>query len=477
MSRVVMLCIEGLNIELLNKWLDELSTFRLLTKNSVRGQIRHVPPSSFPNCWLSVLCGHNPNPVHPWDFYYRDNFSYKENRSYKADIGELNTLYNTLPVRGQRVGLVNMPGTDASFTIPGNFVVPSNSSILQKGDIPTLDTVKQIDNNCFNSTSTLYHGKSCDFVAAFVTGYAQLLDSLYRLEATEQSLEGKRHPEDSRAYYRFLDTKIGELLNDLDEDTAVFVLSTYGLTRLRARININEILISHGDLCLLKRPRSVSAFTSLEVDWRKTKCWSTGFNGSLYINLKGREPKGTVEPKDYEKTLDYLTALMVNIRTRQGDPVQARAWIRNDLYYDLDAASGPDLFFTFDDYASSELVGHEAGTVQSHDLSPEDFNATSNTSGYFFLHGSAVPSSGELGEVALEDFAPTIFELLDILHSGYQRGKSILSYMKRDRTERKPTDTALFHSRLDTLAKDVRGNGSVQENEKKIRSRLDALGY
>jgi predicted AlkP superfamily phosphohydrolase/phosphomutase len=415
--------------------------------------------------------------VHPWEFCYRDDFSYEEKGSYRSDVVQQNTLYNDLPLRGQRVGLVNMPGVDKSFTIPGGFVIPFTSSIHQEDDAPVLDAIKKIDSDCISSVATLYHKYSCDFVAAFVTGYAQLLDSVYRLEAQKQSVNDQKHLEDVRGYYKFLDAQIGELIGECDADTALLVLSTYGLSRLRARININEILVDQGDLCLRKRPRSLSAFANLDVDWKKTRCWSTGFNGSLFINLKGREPMGTVDAKDYEKTLAYLTTLTGSIQAGQRDTTPSHAWTRNDLYYDLEAASGPDLFLTFKDIATSELISHKADTELSHHLAPEGFNAASGTSGCFFLYRLADPFTGDLGEVAVEDFAPTIFELLDILHNKYMRGKSILSSLKSDKTKDKQTESTLFQSRLETLAKEERAVGDAQKDEEKIRSRLDALGY
>lgn len=477
MSRVVVLCVEGLNSELLNIWLDRLPTFRLLAENSIRGQVGSVPPLSFPNCWLNVLCGHNPTPVHSWDFHYRDDSSYNDGRSYTTDLRRLNTLYNTLSKRAQRVGLVNMPGTDESFEVPGGLVASSGASLRQGVDTEATAAVQRIDTDSFDSVSTFYHRKKCDFVTAFITGYAHLLDSFYRFEGTKGAADSGRHSEDTHGYYRFLDSKIGEFLNELDEDTAVCVLSAYGLTRLKARVNINELLIKKGYLRLRKPPGSPSDFASLAVDWNKTRCWSTGFNGSIHMNLRGRESQGTVDPMEYDGTLDQLAKLMGNVAVAGGSAVHPRVWIRNDLYCDLDAATGPDLFVGFGDFASSELVGHEAGAVLSHDLAPEGFNAAANTAGCFFLHGAAGFAAGELDAVAPEDFAPTIFELLGILHSDYMRGRSLLSRLRPDRSQSKPVDTTVFHSRLDTLAKDESGHGSPRENEERIRSRLDALGY
>ncbi|MBN2073833.1 MAG: alkaline phosphatase family protein [Actinobacteria bacterium] len=451
--------------------------FGVLKKSSIHGQIKNIPPFNFPDCWLKVFCGHNTNPVYPWDFHYREGFSYEERKSYFEDVKALNTLYKDLPKKVQKVGVVNIPGIDGEFKIPGGFVISSGFFAGKKANGAGDDYAEKVDTNAFDSIFDLYGNKSCDFIVAFITGYARLLDAVYRLKTGGNIPGSEKHFENIHVYYKFLDKKIGELKDQLNDDTVLLILSAYGLASLKGRVNINEILVNSGDLCLEKKPEQILAFSDLKVDWEKTRCWSTGFNGAVFINLKGREPQGIVDKVEYNKMLDYIINLIGGIQKNQDVKVDFYGWKRNELYFDIGSASGPDLFMAFNGFSTSELYGHPGGAVTSHDLSPEGFNAVTNNPGYFYLYDPAVSYSKKLDGVNLEDFAPTVFEIFDILNCGHMTGESILSTVRKVKAVKKQSGATLFQSRLETLAKEEREGSGGQEHEEKIRSRLDALGY
>ena len=45
------------------------------------------------------------------------------------------------------------------------------------------------------------------------------------------------------------------------------------------------------------------------IDWSRTVAWGDGgYYGRLFLNVKGREPQGIVEPANYEATRDELIA-------------------------------------------------------------------------------------------------------------------------------------------------------------------------
>jgi predicted AlkP superfamily phosphohydrolase/phosphomutase len=86
------------------------------------------------------------------------------------------------------------------------------------------------------------------------------------------------------------------------------LLRHLGITRQNisdtlTRLNLNrlEVLIKHtfGDRIRVlprdERPEFVTA-----IDWSRTQAYSFGYYGQIFINLKGREPEGIVEPEAYE---------------------------------------------------------------------------------------------------------------------------------------------------------------------------------
>jgi predicted AlkP superfamily phosphohydrolase/phosphomutase len=68
------------------------------------------------------------------------------------------------------------------------------------------------------------------------------------------------------------------------------------------------------------------------VDWSKTKAYSMGL-GKIYINLKGREPQGIVEPEDYEAVLDeIIEELEAYTDPSTGDRVVKKVYKREEIF-------------------------------------------------------------------------------------------------------------------------------------------------
>ena len=77
-------------------------------------------------------------------------------------------------------------------------------------------------------------------------------------------------------YYRLLDEQIGSVLELLDDETILLVVSDHGAQRLDGGFAINEWLIREGLLVLNEYPKTLTPFEKLNVNWSKTKVWSEG---------------------------------------------------------------------------------------------------------------------------------------------------------------------------------------------------------
>jgi hypothetical protein len=55
------------------------------------------------------------------------------------------------------------------------------------------------------------------------------------------------------------------------------------------------------------------AYSEDGLDWSRTKVWPTRHR-DIWINLKGREPHGIVEPEEYEAVRDHLIRTLYSIR-------------------------------------------------------------------------------------------------------------------------------------------------------------------
>ena len=123
-----------------------------------------------------------------------------------------------------------------------------------------------------------------------------------------------------RDYYRYLDGELASLLALAPQDALVLVVSDHGSKRMEGGICFNEWLIREGYLTLKDPPRTPTPIGKVAIDWSRTKAWGDGgYYGRCFMNVKGREPEGIVDPKDYERVRNELIAgieAINSLRTR-----------------------------------------------------------------------------------------------------------------------------------------------------------------
>ena len=91
------------------------------------------------------------------------------------------------------------------------------------------------------------------------------------------------------------------MLELLDDDTIVLVVSDHVPQRLDGGFCVNEWLIREGLLVLNEYPKTVTPFAKLDVNWKKTQVWSEGgYYARVFFNVKGREPQGDRSRFQYE---------------------------------------------------------------------------------------------------------------------------------------------------------------------------------
>ncbi|HYQ96108.1 MAG TPA: alkaline phosphatase family protein, partial [Candidatus Eisenbacteria bacterium] len=163
-----------------------------------------------------------------------------------------------------------------------------------------------------------------------------------------------------RVYMR-ADSLVGTLLQRCgDGRTTLLVCSDHGFASFRKAVNINTWLVRNGYMTLSKldpvRDRNLEDLFGRgtfwpNVDWSRTRAYALAL-GQIYVNLKGRERLGIVEPgKPYEDVREELVKGFSGLRdpdTRE--PVVRRVYRREELY------SGP-----YFDEAPDLVVGFERG--------------------------------------------------------------------------------------------------------------------
>jgi predicted AlkP superfamily phosphohydrolase/phosphomutase len=183
---------------------------------------------------------------------------------------------------------------------------------------------------------------------------------------------------------------------------------------LDGRICLNDWLVQEGYM-KLKEP--ITELTPLrkavdKIDWPNTIAFATGYTGQLYLNVKGREAQGAVDPQDYDKVLDELAERMEAITGPEGQELDTTAFKRDDIHSGKYVQYGPDLFMWFDwcRYNIDEQLGHAA--IYSYDTTKGPDDGGHGPEGYFVMAGPRVPKMGELKDFSLLDVAPTVLRLM-----------------------------------------------------------------
>jgi predicted AlkP superfamily phosphohydrolase/phosphomutase len=257
-------------------------------------------------------------------------------------------------------------------------------------------------------------------------------------------------------YYRHIDEEVGRVLELLSDDTIVLLVSDHGAQRLDGGFCVNEWLLREGLLVLKTYPSEVTPFSKLEVDWEKTRVWSEGgYYARVFLNVKGREPQGVIQPADYEQFRDEIKAKFEATLDRDGKLLSTLVFKPQEIYHNVRNVA-PDLIVHFGQlyWRSIGGVGYPTIHVLENDTGPDDCNHAQF--GAFILAASSSPLHGELTGAHLLDIAPTLLQL-----GGYEvptsmQGQSLVA-------RESPTPPG--------------GSDYAPDDETIVRDRLSGLGY
>lgn len=130
-----------------------------------------------------------------------------------------------------------------------------------------------------------------------------------------------------RRTYMQVDANIGRILEGIDLDnTYVVLISDHGMTHLDWNPYVKEHLRLNGLLEYVLDLTNDDP-SNLSINWQKTKCHPLEpCHAHIFINLKGRDPKGIVEPEDYEKVQQEIIRALYSMKDPEtGESVVALA--------------------------------------------------------------------------------------------------------------------------------------------------------
>ncbi|HWQ36578.1 MAG TPA: alkaline phosphatase family protein [Blastocatellia bacterium] len=466
---------------------EQLTSIRRLMEAGCYGSLESVNPPITVPAWMCLSTSQDPGSLGVYGFRNRSDYSYDGlNIVTSKSIQEL-TIQDQLAREGKRSVIIGVPPSYPPRRVNGIcvgcFLTPDTNvdsythpaSVKDQiralvGDYPVdvkgfrtenkqwlLDEILTMSQKHFACVRHFLTHTEWDFFHFVEIGLDRLQHGFWKYHDPQHVL----HPGDNpyrqviRDYYRYLDQEIGSLLELLDDETIVLVASDHGAQRLDGGFCVNEWLVREGLLVLNQYPSQLTPFSRLSVNWDKTRVWSEGgYYARVFFNVKGREPRGVIDPADYEKFRAEISLMLEAAVSDQGRLLGTQVFRPEEIYRHTRNVA-PDLIVHFGGLAWRSIgsVGHRSLHVQENDTGPDDCNHSSF--GSFILAAPGLPLQGEVAGARLLDLAPTLLELGGYDVPASMQGRALISGCTRLSAETQMSADA----------------------EAVIRERLSGLGY
>lgn len=259
--------------------------------------------------------------------------------------------------------------------------------------------------------------------------------------------------------FRTIDGFIDDVIQRMQSDDLLFIVSDHGMTQMQEVVHVNSLLAREGYLAqrqsapdavsfayrmigrikqssLVQNPLFKNSFTrkiwqsveraeqqrTLEygreggrqarlseslVDWPRTKCFfvDLGYGSGVYINLRGREPQGIVEPgEDYDRLRRELLTLLK-------DDYQLDVFKREEVFSGPFLDRAPDLLLMSRDEPAGLSSKFLDRPVREHQTSMVYHH---QRDGIFAAYGEGIKRGASLDRINICDFAPTALHTLDL---------------------------------------------------------------
>ncbi len=290
-----------------------------------------------------------------------------------------------------------------------------------------------------------------DLTMFVIGGTDKILHDLYHLiDNNHPSYSLKEAKKDSHFiedYYKLVDKELGIIIDKFcDEETLIIVMSDHGMGPLYKWVHLNIWLMKKGYLRLKKNifvkikkilfdigltPSNIYKFMlklgfskakiSFEgrdklisrlflswndIDWQKTKAYSRGHVGQIFINKKGREPQGIIT----EEEVDNLKKEIENklLKLKDGDiNVVEKVLESKEVYRGNCKKSSPDIIF-MPHHLKYMALGTSA--FISNKVVESCFGSTGNhrMQGIFIIKGNGIKQNYKLEGARIIDIVPNL---------------------------------------------------------------------
>ena len=442
-----------------DEYKDEIPNLAKLVDNGMYGPLQSITPPITVPAWACMMTSKDPGTLGIYGFRNRKDNTYEGLEfatSFKVKepavwdilsaagkdciVMSVPPMYPPKPINGIQIGCFLTPTNEADYTYPkelkaelienvGDFIFDIRNFRTDDTQY-ILDEAYKMTDMKFKTADYLLANKPWDFFMMVEMGPDRLNHGIWSFIDPNHPRYQPDNPykESLREYYRFLDGKIGELLDKYaDADTTVLVVSDHGAKAMVGGVCFNEWLKAEGYLTFTDGdPSEITPINKLAIDWSKTKAWGDGgYYGRLFLKVQGREPNGIIPAADYENVRNELIEKIESMVDHEGKPMGNRALKPEETYVAQNGVP-PDLIVIFGQlrWRSVGSLGHGSIYTFENDTGPDEANHAEN--GIFIMNNAPGMRAGEKAGLHLWDVHSTILDLFDLEPAAGALGTSAL---------------------------------------------------
>ncbi|MEZ4868936.1 MAG: alkaline phosphatase family protein [Caldilineaceae bacterium] len=486
-----------------------------------------------PPAWTTMMTGVNPGKHGIFDFV-----GLSKERGFQVMTGAdvyAETLWSRLSRSGKRVVVANVPMTYPPEAVNGYLIAGMDAPRQDRAYTHPPALGEELEQHfgayCVDvkarapagMSSNAFTQKYIDELCAQVRQQADVADYLLARETPDfcmfvftapdrvqhvlgELLSQGVTPEDGIGQvYRACDEALGRILDRLDDDWCVFVVSDHGACTYRRVFELSTWLVAQGWLTL-RPPAQTQQLSELwgrvrrqfarwlhlpirqrpglqqflnQIVWEKTYAFSLGAFGSIYINSRERFEHGIVHAgAEYDALCTQITERLLAARDPETDAAIVKAVYRGTDVYQGDYLNlAPDLLVeTHNDYfVRNNLDHHEmrltypAGQYGERTLA---HTARHHKEGVLMAAGPAFASRQPELQAHLADLAPTILHLMGLSVPNSMDGAPLRDWYTAAFLTAQPVEVADDDTKMHSVSQ-----GYSPEEREVVAQRLRDLGY
>ncbi len=485
-----------------------------------------------PQAWTSMVTGVNPGKHGIFDFRTQNQDTYEVNPVDASNISFPTLWdvfdYENRSVGVVNLPVSHPAPSNASFFVSG-FPASMDDDILSPETIdkhlPENYRIKPVVDPNSNPSSYLASVKELTTIRTNLT--ISLLDD-YNPELCwtvfmgadwvqhhlwEDTINGEKAV---TQIYRHIDEQIGRLLGEFDYSN-IFVVSDHGFNKIRGEIHLNSLLESIGELQrnnpnddtgaisflaenvlsqINRLPPNARSFIKMglrkiipesvvrrgekgagltgqrylhkRINWKKTRAFSYGSMGRMFLNQESKYPDGIISDKDYESVRNDLASNLKSVvNPETGEELFEAVTRGEEIYSGEHIGEVPDLVLTPKNWEYMIYGGF--GEEWFHP--PQNRDADHAPNGIFIFSGPNINKGNR--NLTIYDIAPILLNLHGLPLINGMDGKPQTGILNKPVESREPIDP-------NQIERDHFSPGTVNQKtgpDDAVEDRLEDLGY